>query len=83
MVGADVAREANAIATNGDAGAIRIIFIRTHFTYHHGMAYFFPLMQRYVMIVNEKKGVSATDTLRQRGRTRANALAETAQLVGV
>jgi hypothetical protein len=40
-------------------------------------------MQRYVVIVNEKIGVSATDPLRQRGRTRAYALAETSQFIGV
>jgi hypothetical protein len=82
-VGADVAREANAIATNSDAGAIWIIFIRTNLTYHHGMAHFFPLMQRYVVVVDAKKGVSATDPLRRGGRTSAYALAETAQLVGI
>ena len=71
------------IAANGDAGAIRIILIRTDFTYHHGMAHLLPLVQRYVMIVDEKKGVSAIDPLRQRGRTRAYALAEMAQLVGI
>ncbi len=62
-VGADVTWEANAIATNGDAGAIRIIFIRTHFTYYHGMAHIFLFMQRYVVIVNEKEGVSATEAV--------------------
>ncbi len=82
-VGTDVAWEANAIATNGDAGAIWIIFIRTHFTYYHGMAHFFPLMQWYVMVVNKKEGVSATDPLCRGGRTSAYALVETAQLVGV
>ena len=82
-VDADVAWEANVIATNGDAGAIWIIFIWMHFTYQHGMAHFFPLMQQYVMIVKEKKGVSATDPLRRGGRTSIYALAETAQLVGI
>ncbi len=55
------------IATDGDVGAIRIIFIRTHFTYYHGMAHFFPLMQ----------------WLCRGGRTSAYALAEMAQLVGI
>ena len=40
-------------------------------------------MQRYVVIVNEKQGVSATDPLHRGGRTSVYALAETAQLVGV
>jgi hypothetical protein len=34
-VGADIPRETDAIATDGDAGTIRIVFIRWHFTHHH------------------------------------------------
>ncbi len=62
-----------------NAGAIRIIFVRVHFTYYHGMAHFFPLMQQYVVIVNEKEGVSATDLLYREGRTSTYALAEMAK----
>jgi hypothetical protein len=40
-------------------------------------------MQWYVLKINEKKGVSATDPLRRGCRPSAYALAETAQLVGV
>ena len=49
------------IATNGDAGAIRIIFIRMHFTDNHGVADFFSFMPWNVLKVNENEGVSATD----------------------
>ena len=42
-VGANVAWETNSIATNGDAGAIRIIFIWRYFTDYHGVADFLPL----------------------------------------
>jgi hypothetical protein len=59
-VGADVTRVAYAIAFNGDPGAIRIIFLWTNFTYHHGLAYFLPHLGQYVLIVDEEEGVSAT-----------------------
>jgi hypothetical protein len=39
-VGSNITRESDAIAANGDAGAIRIVLIRPHFTYHHGVAKF-------------------------------------------
>ena len=39
-VGAGVARVADAIAINSDAGAIGIIFLRTNLTNHHGVAAF-------------------------------------------
>jgi hypothetical protein len=42
-VGLHVAREADAIAANHYAGAIRIIFFQTHFAYHQGVADFRPL----------------------------------------
>ncbi len=43
-VDSHITQEADAIATNGDAGAIRIILFRPHFTYHHGVADFLPFM---------------------------------------
>ena len=43
-VGSHITREADAIATDGDAGAIRIILFRMHFTYHQGVADFLLLM---------------------------------------
>jgi hypothetical protein len=39
-VGSHVAREADAIAADCYVGAIRFIFLWTHFTYHHGVADF-------------------------------------------
>jgi hypothetical protein len=50
-VGSHITREADAIATDGDAGAIRIILFRPHFTYHHGVADFLPFMDQNVVIV--------------------------------
>ena len=43
-VGSNITQDANAIATNGDAGAIRIVFIKPHFTYHHDVANFLSFM---------------------------------------
>jgi hypothetical protein len=58
-VGSHIAQEADAIAANGDAGAIGIILFRTHFTYHHGVANFLPFMEQDVMVVNKEAGISA------------------------
>ena len=46
-------------ASDGDAGTIRIIFIRTHITYYHGAADFFLFVERDVMIINDKECGSA------------------------
>jgi hypothetical protein len=58
-VGSHPTREADAIATDCCAGAIRIIFFWTHFAYHHGVADFLLFMARYIMVVNKEEGVSA------------------------
>jgi hypothetical protein len=55
-VGSHVTREADAIATDGDAGAIKIILFRPHFTYHHGVADFLPFIDQDVVIVYKKEG---------------------------
>jgi hypothetical protein len=52
-VGSHVAGEADAIAINHYVGAIRIIFLQTHFAYHHGVADFLPFMAPDVMVVNK------------------------------
>jgi hypothetical protein len=56
-VGTNVPREADAIASDGDASAIRIVFIRPNLTNDHGVADFFLFVGWYVMIVNDKEGV--------------------------
>ena len=58
-VGANVPRETDVIASNGDANTIRIVFIRTHLTNDHGVADFFSFVGRNVMIINDKESVSA------------------------
>ncbi len=58
-VGSHVTREADAIAADGDAGNIRIIFFWPHFT-HRGR--FSSVYGQDVMIVYMKEGVSAHNT---------------------
>jgi hypothetical protein len=78
-----VTQEADAIATDGDVGAIRIILFQPPFTYHHGVADFFPFMDRDVVIVNKKEGVSACNPFCVGGRTKACALALPSKFIGV
>jgi hypothetical protein len=60
-VGSHIIREADAIAANGDAGAIRIILFQLPFIYHHGVADFLLFMDQDVMIIYKEKGyVTAT-----------------------
>jgi hypothetical protein len=40
-----IARVADAVATNGDLCAVRVVLVRTDFTYNHGLAYFLSLVQ--------------------------------------
>jgi hypothetical protein len=58
-VGSHVTQKADAIAANGDAGAIGIILFWPHFTYHHGVAEFLLFMDQDVVVVDKKEGVSA------------------------
>ncbi len=58
-VGADISWVTNTTTSDGDAGTIRIVFIRSNFTHYHGVADFLSFVSRDVMIVNEKEGVSA------------------------
>ncbi len=74
-VGSHIAQEADAIAANGNAGVIRIILFRLHFTYHHGVANFLPFMDQDVVVVNKKIGVIARKLFCVEGRARAYALA--------
>jgi hypothetical protein len=82
-VGSHVTQEADAIATDGDAGAIRIIFFLSHFTYHHGVADFLLFMGWDVMVVYKKEGVSAHNPLCIGGSTRTDALAQPSKFIGV
>jgi hypothetical protein len=74
-VGSHITWEADAIIADGDGGTIRIILFLPHFTYHHGLADFLLFMDRDVVIVYKKEGVSACNPFCVGGRTQANALA--------
>jgi hypothetical protein len=54
---------ADAVATNGDPCAIRVILLRTNFTYIYGMAYFLSLVRRNAVVVDAKECVSSRHTL--------------------
>jgi len=58
-VGADISWVTNRTTSDGDAGTIRIVFIRLNFTHYHGVADFLLFVSGDVMIVDEKEGVSA------------------------
>ncbi len=51
-VGTHITRVTDAVATNGDLCAVRVILVWSDFTYYHGMAYFLPLVQQDVLVVN-------------------------------
>jgi hypothetical protein len=80
-VGSHVTWEADAIAADGDAGAIRIPLFWPHFTYHHGVADFLPFMDWDVMVVNKEEGVSACNPFGVGGRARAYALAKPSEFI--
>ncbi len=61
-VGADISWVTNTTTFDGDAGTIKIVFIRSHFTHYHGVADFLSFVSGDVMIVNEKEGVSARNS---------------------
>jgi hypothetical protein len=75
-VGADVARVANPVATNGDTGAVRVILLRANFADHHGMTDLLALVEGDVLEVDEEEGVSTRYPLTGWRRSRTNALAE-------
>ncbi len=75
-VGTHIARIANPVAADGDAGAVGIILFRTDFTDDHGVADFLALVGRDVLVVNDEEGVGTRYSLVSCGRAQSNALAE-------
>jgi hypothetical protein len=61
-VGTHIARVANVVANNGDSCVVRVVLVWLDFKYHHGMAYFLPLVQRDVAIVDAKECVGTGNT---------------------
>jgi hypothetical protein len=82
-VDSHVSQEAVAIATNRYAGAIRIIFFRPHFAYHHGVADFLLFMAWDSVVVDKEEGFSACNMLCVGRRPCAYALAQSSKFIGV
>jgi len=82
-VGADISWVTNTTTSDGDAGTIRIVFIRLNFTHYHGVADFLSFVSGDVMIVDEKEGVSARNSFGDGGSSGTNSLAQSSKLVGI
>jgi hypothetical protein len=54
-VSTHIVRVADAVATNGDRCAVRVVLVWTDFTYNHVTAYFLSLAQWDVMVVDAKE----------------------------
>jgi hypothetical protein len=61
-VGTHIPRVADAVATNGDLCAVRVVLFWSDFTKNHGMAYFLPLVQLDVVVVDVKECVGTCNT---------------------
>jgi len=82
-VGTNIPWETDVTATNGDAGTIRAVFFRAHFTNYHGVADFLLFVGRIIVIVDEKEVVSALNSFGVGGGSRTNSLAQSSELIGV
>ncbi len=60
-VGTHIARVADAVATNGNPCAVRVILFRLDFTNNHGTAYFLPLVRQDVIVVYAKECVGTSN----------------------
>jgi hypothetical protein len=61
-VGTHIARVADAVATNGDSCVVRVILFQSDFTRNHGVAYFLPLVQWDIIVVNAEECVGTGNT---------------------
>ena len=77
-VGANIAGEANPVATNGDTDLVRVILFRANFADNHGMTDLLALVEGGVLVVNDEEGVGTQYPLTCWRRSRTNALAEPA-----
>jgi hypothetical protein len=58
-----ISRVADAVATNGDPCAVKVILFRMDFPNNHGMVFFLSLVHQNVMVVDAKESVSTSHTL--------------------
>jgi hypothetical protein len=82
-VGANIPRVTDVIASDDDASAIWIVFIRTNLTNNHGVADFFSFVEWYVMTINDEEGVGACNPFGIGGGPRANFLTQMSKLIGI
>ena len=81
--GANVTSVADAIAADGNAGAIRVGFFRADETDHFVVDDIFAMLLWGVLISDDFVCTSAFDTLSGLGGVGANTLAEAAKFIGV
>ena len=79
--GANVARVAYAVASNGDASAVGIRFFGRDFADNLGVSYFLVDVGRDSLVVDNKGGGSAVEALVGAFRVGAYALVETIDFV--
>jgi len=82
-VGANVARITNPTSADGDTGAVRIILLWTDFTDYQGVTYLLAFVEWDVMEVDDDEGAGTPYPLFGWRSSRANALAESSELVSV
>ena len=77
-VGPNVSGVADYAATNGDAGAIWIVFFRPYFADHFGMADLLFLVGRDIVVIDDEERVGSGHLFGAWIGALPNALAETA-----
>ncbi len=82
-VGANIPWVAFSVAANGDAGAVGIVLFRTDFADNHSVTDFLALVGWNVLVVDDEEGIGTRYSLVGLGSSRANALAKSAQLIGI
>ena len=81
--GSDISGKANAVAADGDARAVGILFFGADFANHFGVSDFFAAAGGDIFEADEEEGVGAFDTFARAVGRGNDALAEPAESVGV
>ncbi len=81
---ASITQITDAVPTDGDAGAVRVILGRTHFTDNPGVGNILASIRGNIHVGDGSKGVGAFDAFASRaGVVGANALAEPTEFIGI
>ena len=81
--GADVSGKENAVAADGDAHAVGIVFFGEDFANQFGVSYFFAAVCEDIFKADDEEGVGAFDTFARAVGIGADALAEPEEFVEV